>query len=44
MQEPQRLINARRFFLGYSQAHLDDAVSLLSPSVVYTVARIGFGE
>ncbi len=35
--EPQRLINARRFFLSYSRADLDDAVPLLSPNVVYTV-------
>jgi ketosteroid isomerase-like protein len=35
--EPQRLINARRFFLGYSREHVDDAVQLLSPRVVYSV-------
>ena len=35
--EPQRLLNARRFFLSYTLGHLDDAVGLLSPNVVYTV-------
>ena len=35
--EPQRLLNARQFFLSYSQMHLDDTVPLLSPNVVYTV-------
>jgi len=35
--EPQRLLNARRFFLSYSLTALDDAVPLLSPNVVYTV-------
>jgi hypothetical protein len=35
--EPQRLINARRFFLSYSKEHVDDAVQLLSPHVVYSV-------
>ncbi len=35
--EPQRLINARQFFLNYSLTDLDDAVHLLSPNVVYTV-------
>jgi len=35
--EPQRLINARRFFLGYSREHVDDAVELLSPHIVYSV-------
>ena len=35
--EPQRLINARRFFLGYSKEHVDDAVQFLSPHVVYSV-------
>jgi ketosteroid isomerase-like protein len=35
--EPQRLINARRFFLSYSREHVDDAVQLLSPDVVYSV-------
>ncbi len=35
--EPQRLVNARRFFLSYSPPDLDDAVQLLSPKVVYTV-------
>ncbi len=35
--EPQRLINARRFFLSYSLTDLDDSVPLLSPNVVYTV-------
>ena len=35
--EPQRLINARRFFLGYSKEHVDAAVQLLSPHVVYSV-------
>ena len=37
MPEPQRLINARRFFLSYSKEHLEDAVHLLSPHVVYSV-------
>ena len=37
MPEPQRLINARRFFLSYSREHVDDAVQLLSPHVVYSV-------
>ena len=35
--EPQRLINARRFFLSYSREGVDEAVQLLSPHVVYTV-------
>ncbi len=35
--EPQRLINARRFFLSYSKEHVEDAVQLLSPHVVYSV-------
>jgi ketosteroid isomerase-like protein len=35
--EPQRLLNARRFLLGYSLKQLDEAVRLLSPNVVYTV-------
>src|SRR5271170_6735917 len=35
--EPQRLINARRFFLSYSREHVDVAVQLLSPHVVYSV-------
>lgn len=35
--EPQRLVNARQFFLSYSPTDLDDAVPLLSPNVVYTV-------
>jgi ketosteroid isomerase-like protein len=35
--EPQRLVNARQFFLSYSLTHLDDATRLLSPNVVYTV-------
>jgi ketosteroid isomerase-like protein len=35
--ETQRLINARRFFLSYSREHVDDAVQLLSPHVVYSV-------
>jgi len=35
--EPQRLINARRFFLSYSREHVDEAVQLLSPHVVYSV-------
>ena len=35
--EPQRLINARRFFLSYSREHVDEAVELLSPHVVYSV-------
>ena len=35
--EPQRLVNARQFFLSYALTDLGDAVSLLSPDVVYTV-------
>jgi ketosteroid isomerase-like protein len=35
--EPQRLINARRFFLSYSREHVDVAVQLLSPHIVYSV-------
>jgi ketosteroid isomerase-like protein len=35
--EPQRLLNARRFFLSYSMKQLDEALRLLSPNVVYTV-------
>jgi ketosteroid isomerase-like protein len=35
--EPQRLINARRFFLNYSKEHVDDVVQLLSPHVEYSV-------
>ncbi len=35
--EPQRLMNARRFFLSYSSKHLDEAVELLSPHVVYSI-------
>jgi ketosteroid isomerase-like protein len=35
--EPQRLVNARQFFLGLSLTHLDDATRLLSPNVVFTV-------
>jgi ketosteroid isomerase-like protein len=35
--EPQRLVNARRFFLNFSLLHLDDAAQLLSPNVVCTV-------
>jgi len=35
--EPQRLLNARRFFMSYSMKQLDEAVRLLSPNVVYTV-------
>jgi ketosteroid isomerase-like protein len=35
--EPQRLINARRFFLSYSREQVDDVVHALSPHVVYTV-------
>jgi ketosteroid isomerase-like protein len=35
--EPQRLLNARRFFLSYSTKKLDEAVRLLSPNVVYRV-------
>jgi hypothetical protein len=34
--EPQRLVNARQFFLSFS-THLDDAARLLSPNVVCTV-------
>lgn len=35
--EPQRLINAREFFLSFSLPHLDDVARLLSPKVVFTV-------
>jgi len=35
--EPQRLLNARRFFMSYSLKDLDEAVRLVSPDVVYTV-------
>src|ERR1700722_2660774 len=35
--EPQRLVNARKFFLSFSLTHLDDATRLLSPNVVCTV-------
>jgi ketosteroid isomerase-like protein len=35
--ESRRLINARRFFLSYSREHVDDAVQLLSPHVLYSV-------
>jgi ketosteroid isomerase-like protein len=35
--EPQRLVNARQFFLSDSQTNLDAALPLLSPNVVYTV-------
>lgn len=35
--EPQRLVNARQFFLSFSLTHLDDATGLLSPTVVCTV-------
>ncbi len=35
--EPQRLLNARQFFLSYSLKQLDAAVRLLSPTVAYTV-------
>jgi ketosteroid isomerase-like protein len=35
--EPQRLINARRFFLSYSREQVDDVVQVLSPDVAYTV-------
>ncbi len=35
--EPQRMINAKRFFLNYSREHVDEAVQLLSPHVVYSV-------
>ncbi len=35
--EPQRLVNARQFFLNFSLTHLDDATRLLSPDVVCTV-------
>ncbi len=36
--EPQRLINARRFFLSYSREHVDDVVELLSADIVYSVS------
>ena len=35
--EPQRLLNARQFFLSFSLTPLDDAVRLLSSNVVFTV-------
>jgi ketosteroid isomerase-like protein len=35
--EPQRLVNARQFFLSFSLTHLDDATRLLSPDIVCTV-------
>ena len=35
--EPQRLVNARQFFLNFSLTHLDDATRLLSPDIVCTV-------
>jgi ketosteroid isomerase-like protein len=35
--EPQRLVNARQFFLSFSLTHLDDATRLLSSDVVCTV-------
>lgn len=35
--EPQRLLNAKRFFLGYPPSLADDKTPLLSPNVVYTV-------
>ena len=35
--EPQRLLNARQFFLGDSRTQLDEGASLLSPNVVFTV-------
>lgn len=36
--EPQRLLNARQFFLSFSRTPLlDDALRLLSPHVVFTV-------
>ena len=35
--EPQRLVNARQFFLNFSLTHLDDATRLLSPNIVCTV-------
>jgi ketosteroid isomerase-like protein len=35
--EPQRLLNARRFFLSYSMEKLDEAVALVAPNVIYTV-------
>lgn len=37
LPEPQRLVNARQFFLSLSGPHLDDATELLSPNVVFTV-------
>ena len=37
LAEPQRLINARRFFMSYSVSRVEDAVRMLSPDVVYTV-------
>jgi ketosteroid isomerase-like protein len=35
--EPQRLVNAKRFFMSYSLSRLEEAVRMLSPKVVYTV-------
>jgi hypothetical protein len=35
--DPQRSLNARQFFLSNSPEHLDNAVALLSPTVVFTV-------
>ena len=35
--EPQRLLNAKQFFVNYSLVPLDTEVPLLSPDVVYTV-------
>ncbi len=35
--EPQRLLNAKQFFLSDSPTHLDNEVPLLSPNVVFTV-------
>jgi ketosteroid isomerase-like protein len=35
--EPQRLVNARQFFLNFAVTNLDEATRLLSPNVVCTV-------
>jgi hypothetical protein len=36
--EPARLVNARRFLLGITTNNSADALTLLAPEVVYTVA------
>jgi len=37
LAEPQRLVNARQFFVSFSSTRLDDATRMLSPKVVCTV-------